>query len=141
MSSLQYGYVRGERIPVRVRVDSSTSDISVGDLLVWDTAGYAAQAAAGDIPFGVAMQAVDSPSADGNVSILADVSPHSIYRYPPDTGSVTVGLIGKTCDVGGPQSLDIDASTDDCVRILDVDTDEGTVLCQILTNLADSGVV
>jgi len=31
-------------------------------------------------------------------------------------------MVGKTCDVGGAQSIDITASADDCVLIQAVDT-------------------
>lgn len=124
-----YGYRSGPRIPVLKPVDADTSAISVGDILTVGTTGYVKQASAGENIYGVAMQAVASPSADGDVSILVDVSEDSVYEYPPDAGSVTQTLAGQTCDVGGAQTIDIDASLDDNVKIHKVDTDANTVFC------------
>lgn len=124
-------YRRGPRQVEVYPVDSTTSDISTGDFLVFATAGYVKQAAAGELPVAVAMDTVSSPSSDGDVSIRVDVSEQSVYEYSPDAGSVTQGLVGKTCDIGGPQSIDIDASADDIVKIHDVDTDANTVFVSL----------
>lgn len=139
--TLQYGYKHGKRLIRRFPVDSATADISVGDLLEWGTAGYVQQAGAGDLPMGVAVEAVASPSSDGDVYISVDVSEEAIFAYPPDAGSVTAGLVGKTCDIGGAQSLNIDASTDDCIEIVGVDTVANLAFCRVLTSVARTGVV
>ena len=127
----RYGYVKGERIPVQLPVDSSTTAIVVGDLLTLSTAGYVKQAAAGDLVYAVAMDACPVPTADGAKSVLADISKDSVYRYPPDAGSVSAGLLFKTCDVGGAQSANIDATVNDQLYIVGVDTDTNTILCSI----------
>lgn len=127
----RYGYREGLRRPVTLPVDSSTSDISVGDFVLMATAGYIKKASAGDIPIGVSMQNVTAPSSDGYATCQVDVSEDSIYEYPPDTGTATAALAQCTCDVGGAQSIDIDASTDDCIVIQRVDTAANTVFISL----------
>lgn len=127
----RYGYVKGERNAVSYPVDSGTTAIVVGDLITMGTAGYVQQAAAGDLIYGVAMEPCAVPTADGAKTCLVDISKHSIYRYPPDAGSVTAALLFKTCDVGGPQSINIDATVDDVIYIVGVDVDSNTLLVQI----------
>ena len=131
MADTFYGYHRGQRNPVRVRLDSSTATVNIGDMMTLGTAGYYQKAAAGDVVHGVAMEYATAPTADGDKEILVDVSGESVYRYPPDAGTVTVALIGVTMDVGGAQSINIDASTDDCILVRDVDTANNLVFIQI----------
>jgi len=120
-------------MPVLFPVDSSSAgNIAIGDFVVEVTAGYVGQGAAGGLPLGVAMQACTTPSSDGDVSILVDVSEDSIYEYPADTGTVSQGLCGRTVDIGGAQSIDIDASTDDIIRVWEINTDRNTVYCSVL---------
>lgn len=133
------GYREGVRIPVLKKIDASSAAIEVGDILTTGTAGYLQRAAAGDLVYGVAMQACASPAADGDIAILVDISETAIYEYPPDAGTVTQALVGTTMDVGGPQSINIDASTDDVVKVVGVDTVKNTVLCQFI--LTYTGVV
>ena len=139
MANTQYGYVQGPRNLMRYRVDSTTAAIVVGDMVSLATAGYCQQISAGELPLGVAFEAVASPAADGDASILVDISEESVYRYPPDAGSATVALIGTTMDVGGAQSIDIDASTDDCILVVDVDAVANEILVQMIRKPA--GVV
>lgn len=139
MPGTVYGYRSGPRVPVQVKIDSGTSAISVGDFLALGTAGYYQQAAAGDTAHCVAMEAQATISADGDATILADFSTLSVYEYPPDTGTVTQALVGTTMDVGGAQSINIDASTDDCVRVVRADTVNNTVYIQLVHAFA--GVV
>lgn len=127
----RYGYVKGERIPVQAPVDASTTAIVVGDMLTLGTAGYVQQAAAGDIPYGVAMEPCAAPAADGAKKVLVDISKEVVYRYPPDTGSVTAALLFTTMDVGGPQSINIDATTDNSIKCVGVDTDTNTILIKL----------
>lgn len=128
--SVQYGYREGVRRPVKKALDSTTAAIVVGDVLTVATTGYLKRAAAGETIYGVAMQASAAPAADGDLSILVDISEDSVYEYPPDAGSVTQTLVGQTCDLGGPQSLNIDASAVDNVKIVRVDTVKNTAYCQ-----------
>lgn len=127
----RYGYVKGERLPVQAPVDASTTAIVVGDMLTLGTAGFVQQAAAGDIPYGVAMEPCAVPTADGAKKVLVDISKEVIYRYPPDAGSVTAALLFTTMDVGGPQSINIDATTDNSVKCVGVDTDTNTILIKL----------
>ncbi len=122
MADLKYGYVEGQQILVRFPVDSSTSAIAMGDMISFGTAGYVKQAAANDTILGFAAEVLaTAPSNDGDVSILVDVSTTAIYRFPPDEGTVTAALAMLTCDCGGPRSVNIDASTDDCILIVRCD--------------------
>ena len=134
-----FGYREGPRMLVSLPVDSSTADITAGDILAWGTAGYVQQAAAGaNIVAGIAAETVASPSADGDVSILVDVSELSIYEFPPDAGNVTQAIVGTTMDVGGARSANIDASADDvvvCVRV-DVDANAGVFMFKTTSKYA-----
>lgn len=134
MALTSYGYRYGERVPVQTPIDASSAAISVGDIITATgfTSGYFGKAAAGDTIFGVAMESCPVPASDGAKSILVDISQASVYEYPPDAGSVTAALAGKTCDVGGAQSIDIDASADDVVQIVRADTTANTVFIQII---------
>lgn len=127
-----YGYRTGERIPVLMPVDASTSAISAGDFLALGTPGYVQQAAAGNRPVGVAMADCSVPGSDGALSVLVDVSTDSVYEFPPDTGSATAALLMTLVDVGGAQSIDIDATTDKVFRVVKVDTVNNTVWGQIV---------
>ena len=131
MADTLYGYRRGERNIVQARLDSTTSTVNVNDMLTLATAGYYKQAAAGDVVHGVATTYSTAPSADGEKIVSMDISGESVYSFPPDAGTVTVALIGLTCDVGGAQSIDIDASADDCILIRDVDVSANLVYIQI----------
>lgn len=136
MSSTVYGYRYGTREPRTVRLDSTTSTISVGDFLVLDTAGYYEQCGANGEAQCVAMQASTAPSSDGLKTILADFSTSAVYEYPADTGSTVVGDIGKQCDVGGAQSVNRDASAtgsgaDGCLQIVDVNTTANTLFVRL----------
>ena len=136
-----YGYREGPRMLVYLPVDSSTSDITAGDILTWGTAGYVQQAAADDNSVaGVAAQSVASPGSDGAVSILVDISELSIYEFPPDSGTVTQAIVGKTMDVGGARSIKIAASADDVVRCVRVDTDANTAFVMFKTVTSYGGV-
>lgn len=131
MPDTMYGYRRGPRNEIQARLDSTTSTVNVGDMLTLATAGYYKQASAGDVVHGVATSYSTAPSTDGEKSVTMDISPDALYAYPPDSGTVTVALIGLTCDVGGAQSVAIAASTDDCLLIRDVDVASNLVYVQI----------
>lgn len=139
MASPPYGWREGVRRPVRMKLDKDSADIVVGDFLsvTGFTAGYVGQAAAGEIPVGVAMEkVVVSGTADGDHSVLVDVSEDSIYEYPPDAGTVTQALAHTTMDIGGPQSINIDASADDIVVVRDVDTVANTLRVSLYSGAA-----
>jgi hypothetical protein len=125
-----YGYSSGPQTPRPVALDSSTATVNIGDFMRLGTAGYyQACTATSDEPQCIAMEYSTAPSADGEKIILADFSTLSIYRYPPDTGTVVIGDRGKSCDIGGAQSVNRDASAqgqggDGCLEIVDVDVAE-----------------
>src|SRR5574343_98123 len=131
-----YGYREGARSPVQALVATGgTFPIKVGDLISISSGGYVSQAAAGDVAFGVAMAQIDTdPGTNGYATLLVDTSQESIYEYPPDAGTVSQALVGKTCDVGGAKSINIDASADDCILIVAANTDRNTVRIQLKTS-------
>lgn len=112
MAQTVYGYISGARRPKPVKIDSTTTAISVGDGLTLATAGYFKKGASGDNMLCIAMQASAVPTADGDYEILADWSKESVYAYPPASGSTVIGDVGKGFDWGGAQSIDRSASAD-----------------------------
>lgn len=135
MANLNYGYKTGDRILVMLPVDSSTTAIAVGDMLTIATAGYYKKWTTGSVVYAVAAAQLDTaeiPAADGGCSILADVSPNSVYQYPISTGTGTVAMRGKTCDAGAAQGIDVTASTNDDIHIVSVDTTNQTALVRLL---------
>lgn len=135
MANLNYGYKQGDRMPVKLPVDSSTTAIAVGDFLTVATAGYYKKWTTGTVVYGVAMEQIDTadlPSADGGAYVLADVSPNSIYYYPVSSGTITVAMRGKTCDAGAAQGIAVDASTNDDIHIVEVDTTNSAALVRPL---------
>lgn len=133
MAADKYGYRYGPRLLVQYGVDSSVATaLTNGDHVKWATAGYVTVCGAGDNPIGVVAGDVTPGSADGDVSVMVDISEWSVYEYPPDSGSVTVGLVGLTADLGGARSIDIDASADDNIKIVQVDTVKNTVFVRHL---------
>lgn len=133
MATDTYGFRQGTRNLIKARVDASTTaPIEAGDILTLGTAGYVQKATAGDMAYGVAVERIASaPAADGDAEILMDISLSSTYEYPPDSGSVDVSKLFKTCDVGGARSVDHDATVDDCLLIVGVDTVKNTYLVQL----------
>jgi len=123
-------------------VAAASSAITAGDIIVTSgTAGYVAQGAAdGDVIRGVAMADVASPSANGGLSVLVDCSPLSVYEYPPDAGSVTAALAGKTCDIGGARSVKISTSADDNIYIVAANVTDNLMLVQFKINATFTGV-
>lgn len=128
-----YGYRFGPQVIQTYGVDSSVATtIRPGDHVKWATAGYVTICGAGDNPIGVAVSVATPGTSDGDVTVQVDISEWSVYEYPPDAGSVTAALIGLTCDLGGARSIDIDASADDNIKIVNVDTAANTVLVRHL---------
>lgn len=124
-----YGYHSGpityRRYPV-----SNTAAIEQGDLLKIETVTIGGvgnceavtPCGAGDEPVCVAAEKCDVPTTDGDYTVLCYVGDKStLFAYPADEGTINGTLRFKTMDVGGAQSINIDASTDDCVYVWDVD--------------------
>ena len=143
MASPPNGYRYGPIVVVKMAIDKDSADIVAGDYVdnSGATAGYILQADAGDVPLGVAWETMAAGTADGDAWVLVDISPLSVYEYPADTGTVSQGLCNLTADLGGAQSINIDASTDDCVRIVAVDIEKNTCFVQRVANIGDAGVV
>ena len=137
---MAFEYRKGERILVLLPLDSDSADIKVGDAITaaGATDGYFKEVdASGEAIVGIAAQEKEAGDADGDISILVDVSPQSVYEVPPDAGSVVVTLVGKTMDCGADaRSADIDASAQDDVYCVGIDTTANTLLCMLRTNPA-----
>jgi hypothetical protein len=137
--ALPYGYRKGIQQLVMLPLDSTSADITATATAITSsgaTANYFKEVdAAAEIVVGFSASKVDSPSADGGAYVKVDISTDSVYEFPPDAGTVSYGLIGKTCDIGADgQSVDIDGSSDDSLRIVDVDTTANTCFVQLRDN-------
>ena len=122
MANLSYGYLEGLRLLVPFKVKASETWVS-DSIMSLDSNGYLQPAAAGENAIGFAFDPlVTAVSNDGDIELLVDISRETLYLFPPDEGTVTQALVGKTCDVGGVQSINIDATVDDCIFIRRVDT-------------------
>jgi len=137
MASPPYGYRKGPYVLIQKPIAAASSAIVAGDMLSESTAGYVAQAAAGGTLVGVAWEAAASPTANGDTVILVDVSTLSVYEYPADTGTVTQALAGRKMDIGGAQSIDIDANTDGVIMCHEIDATKNTLRISMLPTNAD----
>lgn len=129
MADLSYGYVYGPQVLISVPVAAASADIVRGDMITISS-GYAAQASAADALFGFCVDAATSPSANGDVSILVDISRDSVYRYPINTGSAAQTNLtnAAAADVGGPQSVDVTSPANNDIKIVAVETATNTYL-------------
>ena len=128
--SQPYGYRHGERNIITLPLDSTSAAITADCIAITDadaTSTFFKEVDGAERVVGFSASAVASPSADGGLSVQVDVSTVSVYEFPPDAGTVTRALIGKTCDIGSDgKSVNIDASADDSIVIVDVDTTANT---------------
>jgi len=128
---MSFEYRRGVRNPTLVPLDSTSADIEVGDAITMSggTTGYAKEVdAAAEAVIGFAMQAVSSPSADGEASVLVDVSKDSVYEVGPDAGSVTQALNFTALDVGADaRSVDIDGTTTADLLVVQCEVDDNKI--------------
>jgi len=85
----------------------------------------------GDKPVGVAMDDCAAPSSHGAAEVIVEICKEARFAYPPASGTVDRSYVGKTCDVGGDQTIDITASTDDVIYIDDVDENNNMVIVRI----------
>lgn len=130
MASDIWGLVTGEPVIVQAKVDASTSAITQFDYLAMGTAGYVQKAVAGSTIVGVAMESCGVPGADGNITIKMDVSEETVYRRPVGNGMLTQAMCYTTCDIYTSRSIDVAASTDDCVLIVECDVANQIALVQ-----------
>lgn len=135
-----YGYHSGPRTVVDLPV-ANTAAIAEGDMLKIDgVAGYVTPCGAGDLPIGVAAAKCDAPTSDGDFIVPVYVSPSTVFSYPQDAGSLSAALMGGTMDVGGAQSIDIDASTDNTIYCVGVDLVDSKLFVRIDFNAGFTGV-
>jgi len=138
-----YGYRYGDRQIIDLPLDSTSADIGADAIAITDSGATTAFVkevdGSGERVIGFSVNKVDSPSADGGASVNVDVSYASVYEFPPDAGTVTVDLVGKTCDIGADgKSINIDASADDSIQIVDVDTVANTCFVRLAPSKATS---
>jgi len=130
-----FEYRKGERKIVKCLLDSTSAAIVVGDAItVTDaTPGYFKEVdAASEAVSGIATSASSSPSADGDLFVMVDISPLSIYEVPPDAGSVTQALAGASADCGAnARSVSITASSTDDIIILEALVAENLILVRL----------
>ena len=140
---MSFEFRKGERKIVKCLLDSTSAAILVGDAITITnaTAGYFKEVdASGEAITGIATSESASPAADGDLFVMVDISPLSMYEVPPDAGSVTQALAGRTADCGADaRSVDIDASATDDIVIAEVDVDANTMLIRL--NPTFTGVV
>ena len=132
---MAFEYRSGKRNPVQFLLDSSTAAVTVGmAMTITDaTGGYVKDVdVAAEAVMGIAMQAVSSPSADGDASVLIDISTSSIYEVPPNAGTLVITENYNTCDVGADGiTIDHDGSSTDDIFILTVDLVTQTALVHL----------
>ena len=135
-----YGYRKGPRELIELPLDSTSADIGADCIAITEDGAtsqfFKEVDGSGESLMGWSASKVDSPSADGGAKVLVDVSSQSIYEFPPDAGTVTYALVGKTCDIGADgKSINIDASATDDILIVDVDTTSNTCFVRHIGNL------
>ena len=120
----------GTRVPVVMRVDADSADITVGCAITTAdaTAGYVKKVdASGERVLGFAMQAVSSPAADGEATVLVDISTQTLYEMAPDSGTLTLAELYDSCDIGADGiSINRDASSTDDLQIVSIDLETNT---------------
>jgi hypothetical protein len=137
---LPYGYRKGVRQPVMLPLDSTSAAIAASPGIAITDSGatstfFKEVDGSGERVVGFAMTAVASPAADGDLSVQVDISTASVYEFPPDAGTVDYSLVGKTCDIGADGvTINIDATADDSIRIVDVDVVNNTCFVQLRDN-------
>ena len=122
-----YGYRYGDRKLILLPLDSTSAAIAAKTIAITDSGAtsqfFKEVDGSGERVVGWSASAVASPGSDGDLDVLTDVSLESVYEFPPDAGTVDKSLVGKTCDIGADGfSINIDASADDSIFIVDVDT-------------------
>ncbi len=133
---MAFEYRYGERRPILMKLDKDSADTVVGLAMTESgaTSGYLKEVdASGEAVIGIAMQAVVvTGSADGDHSVLVDVSEESVYEVIPDAGSATQTMVNKTMDCGANGlSVNIDASNTDDIEGLKVDTTTNSLFVRL----------
>ena len=140
---MSFDFVNGDRVLVRLPLDSTSADIEVGDAITASgaTAGFFKEVdAAGETCVGIAMEKVSSPSADGDASVLVNTSEQAFYRVTAGAGTLVEGMRMESCDIHSDgASIAVNASSTDNVLIHDVRTSDSTALVSLV--MAFTGVV
>lgn len=117
-------------------LDADTDAITVGMAITTTgaTSGYVQNVdGSGDSMVGIAVDRASSPSSDGAIEVLVSIGKDTIYKVPPDAGTVTQALVHKTMDVGADGlSVNIDASATDDILCVGVDTVENVCFVKII---------
>lgn len=133
---MAFEYMYGPRKIIELPLDSTSADITVGLMLTaaGATDGYFKEVdGSGEAVTGVAVSKASSPATDGAATVKVDVSPASVYRVSPDTGTIAVTDAMNTADVGADGlTVNIDASATDDIQILSVDVDANTMAVSIV---------
>lgn len=139
MANPKYGYKEGVREIVYLPVKAGETWQN-GDMLVLSS-GYLAKAATGGKPIGVAFGDQDlTVGSNGDITAAVDVSESTLCYYPVGTGTITVAMQGKTCDIDGAASLDVTASADDNWLIVKADVANNCAWVRLRTSAVAEGV-
>jgi len=134
---MAFEYRDGRRVPRMVKLTSGSAAIVTGDALTITDAddGYFKEVdATTEVPQCIAMQDQSSPTASGDLSVLADFSLESTYEVGPDSGSITQAIAGNTADCGADaRTLDINGTAVDCFHILSVDVSANKAIVMLRT--------
>ena len=132
MAQTPYGYRYGPQDIKLIPLDKDCANISdcIAITTTDATAGYAKELDAtteGIIGFSAGAVTLTGTS-DGDHSVKVDLSTESVYAFPPDAGTATIALIGKSMDMGADgKSVNIDATVIDCVTCVWVDATNNIV--------------
>lgn len=131
MTYQKYGYSYGKRLVVTAKV-ANTGPIDEGDIVVLDAVGGGEGAGYikkwsddGDPVVGVALEKVaTTPVADGDRAIQVVLAqPGTVFVFPAP--GITQAKCFQTCDIGGPQSINVAAEAFKNVWIVEVDEQAG----------------
>lgn len=131
-----FDFAYGDRVLVRLPLDSTSADIEVGDAITASgaTANYYKEVdATSESTVGVAVEKVTSPTTDGGATVLVNVSEQAYYRVNVGTGTLAETMKLKSCDIAATgDAIDVTASTTDNVLIHDVDVDDNSCIVSLI---------
>ena len=138
---MAFEYVSGVRNLVLIPLDKDSAD-TVRGLAVTEsgaTSGYVKEVDnTAEAVIGICFsEVVVTGAADGDHSVVVDISSDSIYRVGPDSGSVTQAMANKSMDVGANGlTADINGSTTDDLFVARVDVTNNKLYVQLKRTLA-----
>lgn len=104
MPSPPLGFRRGRRMTVTVGVAALSGDLEVNDFVGLDANKFAIRRDADGAIYGVVMEGVPSPPADGEATVLLDISEESIYEFAASLAP-TQAVVGTSTDISGRQEV------------------------------------